>query len=522
MKRQQPPHPRTTPRPVDKKQYIAMMLGLSALLLLLVTVFLFGRWYLTARLNNDPAESTPSSTTGLTEIPTRIPDASVVPERQNGSLSELPDSAFTRGQSVTFGVSDPFGLINPLYCSGDSDEEAVSLLFEPLLRIDREGLQELVLADSVFFDEANHTLKIRLRSDHIWRDGRSVDAKDVVFTYQCLIAPSYDGPLKGRFSDIASVKAGPVEEGMQTVLMTFQPDVHTMNGRLLTVGILKHDYYQVPADRVYEMGLKALPPEGSGSFEWAKSENGLRILTLRDGFAGDILEIRQVPVGSDDKFPLLLAGELDVVRHDWNSRIESRTDRLPGYSLFKANRTELYLLLPPDSGKKGLPADAGARLNLLKTANGQSSSPFTAVDSLVLSFFEGIEANEQQERTAMARLIAKRLEAAGQTVTLDPLNLPELAQRSVSGDFQLMLLPAAADNRLPVYTVLEDTRKGNPVNAIIVARTPQVILTSARLANLTINPFGAPFYANGTTYLDRIANVRILNPDGSRLNKEAP
>ena len=445
-----------------------------------------------------------------------------MPQRQNGSLSELPDAAFTRGRTVTFGVSDPFGLINPLYCSGDSDDEAVSVVFEPLLRIDREGHQELVLADSIIYDETNHTLKIRLRPDHIWRDGRSVDAQDVVFTYQCLIAPSYDGPLKGRFSDVAGIEAGPVEDGMQTVLMTFQPDVHTINDRLLTVGILKHDYYKVPVNRINEMGLKALPPEGSGPYEWTKTENGRRILALRDGYAGDILEIHQVLVGSDDKFPLLQAGELDVVRHDWNSRIDSRTDRLPGYSLFKASRTELYLLLPPEPEKKGLPADAGDRLNLLKTAIDQSASPFPKVDSLSLSFFEGIEATEQQERTAMARLVADRLEAAGQIVTLDPMNLPELAQRSASGDFQLMLLPAAADNRLPTYTVLEDTRQGQPVNAIVMSRKPQIILTSARLANLTINPFGAPFYANNTTYLDRIANVRILNPDGSGLDKEAP
>lgn len=374
MKRQQSPHSRTTGRPVDKKQYMAMMLGLSALLLLLITAFLFGRWYLTARLADDDVKPIPSATGGQTEDPTQIPDASIVPERQNGSLSGLPDSAFTRGRSVTFGVSDPFGLINPLYCSGDADEEAVGLIFEPLLRFDREGRQELILADSIIPDEANKTLKIRLRSDHIWRDGRSVDAMDVVFTYQCLIAPSYDGPLKGRFSDIASIRAGPVEEGLQTVLLTFHPDVHTMNFRLLTVGILKHDYYQVPTDRVYEMGLKALPPEGSGSFEWSKTENGRRILTQRVGFAGDILEITQTWVGSDDKFPLLQAGELDVVRHDWNSRIDSRTNRLPGYSLFKAGRIEFYLLLPPDPQNKGLPADAAARLNLLKTAVGQPAA----------------------------------------------------------------------------------------------------------------------------------------------------
>ncbi len=518
MKKQTPHQPRTTGRPVDKRQFMAMILGLGALLLLLVTAFLYGRWYLSVRLAGETTVTTVSTTTGQQESVERLP---VVPEQLVGNLEDVPEKAFLRGRSIVSAVSDPFGLINPLYSSGDADHEAATLIFEPLIRLDPEGFPEPVLAESMVKDLASGLVKIRLRADHIWRDGRSVNADDVLFTYRCLLSPSYDGPLKGRFSDIQSVEAGPVEDGLQTVLFTFHADVHAFSDRLFTVGILKHDYYQVPEDKVYEMGLMALPPEGSGPYAWTRTENGRRVLNLREGFAGDIQEITQLVVGSDEKYPMLMAGELDMVRHDWNSRINSRIDRLPGYSLFRTGRIELYLLTPPDRSAKGLPEDAADLLMLLNTATGQSSGRLIGGESLALSYFSGIEETEQRERTAMARLIADRLEAAGQPVTLDPMNLPDLAQRVADGNFQLMLMPAAADNRLPEYAVLEDTRDGQPVNAVVASRRIQVILASARLADLTVNPNGAPFSAYEMTCTDWIANVRILNRDGSRLSEES-
>jgi hypothetical protein len=447
---------------------------------------------------------------------------SPVPDRQNGNLSDLPDRAFDRGRTVTIGVSDPFGLINPLYFTGDSDEDAVSLIFEPLLRLGQNGEPELVLASELLEDPQKSTLTVRLRDDHIWRDGRSVNAADVVFTYQCLISPSYDGPLVGRFKEIKSVASGPKDNSGPSVVFTFQPGVGEPDLSLLTVGIVKSDYYQVPADRVYEMGRKALPPEGSGAFQWTDTHGGRRTLTLRDGYAGDVQTVEQVLVGADDKYPMLLNGDLDLVRHDWNARIDARTERLMGYSLFKAERNEFYLLTSPNREKSGLPTEDGAIQDLLEAAAGQSSGPLKTRGALTLHYFSGIDSADNLARTSLARSIADRLSAAGQPVSLESLTLPGLAELAMSDDFGLMLLPAAADNRLPAWTVLKSAAQDHAANAIVVSKHLQIILVSARLANLTINPYGAPFSANACTYTDRIANVRILDKEGVYLMKEEP
>lgn len=498
-----------------------MMIGLGIMLIALVIGFLAIRQMLADRLASPTTEGRSSqdstATAGSIEATEVLPP---VPERQNGSLSCLPDTAFARRQTVTVGVSDPFGLINPLYSTGDADDDAVALLFEPLLRLDQEGKPDLILAQELVPDLQKRTLSILLRPDHIWRDGRAVNATDVAFTYQCLLSASYDGPLKGRFADIQSVTASPKKDAVQSVVFTFKPGVTAFDYALLTVGILKSDYYAVPADKVYEIGRKALPPEGSGAFQWRNTADGKRTLVCREGYAGDIRTVTQVEVGSDDKYPLLLNGELDLVRHDWNARIESRTDRLLGYSFFKASQNDLYLMTAPDARKNGLPADPAEIRSLLLAAAGQTGIRLTSASTLTMQYFTGIEATEAKSRTAYATQIADRLRAAGQPVTLVPLSLPKLAENASNGSFQLMLLPAAADNRLPEWTVLKETRPDRTVNATVISAHPQIILVSARLANLTINPFGAPFAASSHTFTDRIANVRILNQDGSYLMKE--
>jgi hypothetical protein len=501
------------------------MLGLGFLLLTLVIGFLIVRPLLSEQLNKGMTEDQRNSSVTIAESLKPSESIPTVPERQNGSIGELPNGAFARGQSITIGISDPFGFINPLYESGDADQDAIALIFEPLLRLNQDGTPDLILAEELIPDLQKRTLTVHLKPDHIWRDGRAVTAADVVFTYRCLLAPSYDGPLSGRFADILSVTAGANPTKDQTVVFTFQPGIFAIDTdlyNLLTVGILKNDYYAVPTDRIYEMGRKALPPEGSGSFQWVETVANRRLLTCRDGFAGDIRAITQIQVDSDDKYPMLLSGELDLVRHDWNARIESRTNRLLGYAYFKANRIEQYLLTSPDPLKNGLPSTPADIEAILSVSVGPSSIRLKPVKALSLAYFAGIEATDAQAQTAFATIIAARIRAAGQPVDLLPLSWPELADRASIGSFQLLLLPAAANNRLPQRTILHTTRSDRPANAVIVSLQPQIILVSARLANLTINPFGAPFAVTSYTYTDRIANVRILNRDGSYLIEEAP
>lgn len=489
-----------------------------------------------------------ASTEAGTSVSVPTERASGIGSRPDGDLDAVADLAFERGQTITVGVSDAFGPINPLYGGGDADQDAIGLIFEPLLRLGAEGGRELVLAESVKTDTASRTLTVQLRNDHIWRDGRTVSASDVVFTYTCLTASSYDGPLAGRFDDIASVAAGPARDGHETVIFTFRPGVAVFDDSLLTVGILKGDFYSVPFDRVYEMGRRKQPPEGSGAYQWLETRGSRRCIGLREGYAGDIVRIEQVQVGDNDKYDLLQAGELDIVRQDWSERVQSRVSRLPAFAYFDAFRIDQYLLASPDPAANGLSADPAALAALLRTATGQvfgSSSAVTTGSStttagsatagsttagsttaksvavaskpLTLVYFAGLDDTVSRQQTACAELIQGRLVQSGQPVQLQPLSWPELADRASLGTFQLLLLPTASDNRLPRRTVIRSSRSDRPANAAVAFQHPQILLVSARLSGLKVNPNGAPFAASPMTFTDQIASVRILEPDGGLL-----
>lgn len=520
MKSQKPGNQKT--RVYSGVRYALAIAVMTIVLAALVAAFVLLRPLLLAQLaNGKPSlnDATSEIVIAGTIAPTEF--AYGVDDRLNGDLDALPASAFARGQTITVGVSDAFGQINPLYGGGDADQDAISLIFEPLLRINADGKPEPVLAETIMPDLAKRTLTLQLRTDHIWRDGRVVDADDVVFTYRCLLSPSYDGPLAGRFDDIASVAAEMAADGRQTVVMTFRPGIANFDYSLLSVGILKSDYYAVAANQVYEIGRKRLPPEGSGAYQWLETRDTRRILGLRQGFAGEVLRIEQVLVGSDEKYPMLQSGALDIVRHDWSERIQSRVARLPGYAYFDAFRIDQYLLAAPNPAANGLPTDPAAVSALLRTATGLTSAPLATAGSkpFSLAYFTGLEETVSHQLTADAELIKRRLEQAGQPVTLQPLTWPDLADHASLGTFQLLLLPAATDNRLPRQTVMTPTRADHPVNAVVAFQHPQILLVSARLAGLKVNPNGALFAASPLTFTDQIASVRILDADGSALGE---
>lgn len=460
--------------------------------------------------------------------------------RSAGNLADLPAAAFEKGSTITVGVSDAFGQINPLYTGGDADQDAVALIFEPILRIGSEGELELILAASIDPDLPARKLTLKLQPDHIWRDGRVVNAADVVFTYNSLLSPSYDGPLAGRFEDIIAVEAVDAVDDTSIVVMTFAADITDFDYSLLTVGILKHDHYEVPADRVYEMGRRQQTPEGSGPYEWLADGNGKRLLGLREGYAGEIKKIEQLQVASDEKFPLLEAGVLDIVRHDWDERIQSRVGRLPAYAYYDSLRTDQYLLVTPQPAQNGLPADQTYLAELLATASGRKIVPNQITDptetaapdqtmfaadkdeaaaTVRLAYFAEIEDTMIKQQTANAALIKRRLEAGGYSVELQPLSWPELANRASLGTYQLLLLPAATDNRLPRGINLKSNRDSQFINAVIAFEHPEIILVSSRLSGLTFNRYSMPFSASPLTFTDHLADVRLLDAEGNhRIN----
>ena len=151
---------------------------------------------------------------------------STAPTTTENLLAGVPAAALARLDVLKVGVDDDMITVNPLFSTGDGEIAAVNLIFEPLVRVDENGKPVAALASDWLFDAASHSLIFTLRQDHSFQDGRVVAVSDVLFTYQCLLDSSYDGPLRGRLDEIASVSAGQTDDTIQFILADWvqEPD----------------------------------------------------------------------------------------------------------------------------------------------------------------------------------------------------------------------------------------------------------------------------------------------------------
>jgi ABC-type transport system substrate-binding protein len=440
---------------------------------------------------------------------------------------DLPASAYARQDRLLAGVNDRFEQLNPLYATGDGENDAVALVFESLFRIDTSGNAVGQLAKTWQYEPESQILTVVLRPDHTFRDGRVVAAADVVYTYSCLLSNAYDGPLKGRLDSLQQVVPGPDE---QTVLFQFSELTDQPDLRLLTVGILKADYYPYLPDRIFELRDGNLHPEGSGSFYVKEHSENHVVLLLRPGYAGQIrtIEIRQV--ASDAKFRMLQEGQLDVVRNVWDARMQQRALSLPGYRFYPfATSAESYFLVNPRPQPHCLIQRPSQRLAVLLTVDGQALSTLQRLSlaelescELTLYYFQGVDTHVLYDNRAQADQIAASLQTAGLTVTLKAVSWPELAGKAASYDYDLLLLPATANSRLPDQSVLLGSPVQPDASALITGYRQEVFIVCKRLDQLTVNPYGYPFAALAGSWTDRIENIRIRQSEETSLQEESP
>jgi len=80
------------------------------------------------------------------------------------------------------------------------------LIYAGLVRIDTKGGYEPDLAES-WDTPDDHTIVFHLRHGVTFQDGRPLTAKDVLFTYQSMMAPDFPGPKKSGYATVASIEA---------------------------------------------------------------------------------------------------------------------------------------------------------------------------------------------------------------------------------------------------------------------------------------------------------------------------
>jgi peptide/nickel transport system substrate-binding protein len=103
-------------------------------------------------------------------------------------------------------IGDIGGLI-PSLTSDQSSHEVGSLIYDGLVKLDRDLNVAPAMAESWTYSRDCLELTFRLRRDVKWHDGRPFTAEDVVFTYQTMVNPKTPAPFKEGFLLVKDAQA---------------------------------------------------------------------------------------------------------------------------------------------------------------------------------------------------------------------------------------------------------------------------------------------------------------------------
>lgn len=484
---------------------------LGAALVLMVIVLLVLAWSV-RQWQEDITLATTLAVTAATE-----PElADMTDDQVRATLSA---DALAREGHVIVGIDQAINRINPLYAAGRGEQDAVSLIFESLVQFDSAHKAGLELAESYDFDAAGHQIAFTLRTDHYFRDGRAVEARDVAFTYHLLLANSYDGQLKGYFSAITGVAADPDDSRQVTFQLADwvkEPDMVWF-----TIGILKSDAYAVNMAKVYDLGLNTPPPEGSGPFELKDQTAGLATLALRPGFAGEITTVDFQQIDSADQYALLKDGQIDIAYNVWDARLKERLDTLPAYAWKTFDATAAYMLVNRTTGGSSVLQTTEQQDAVLALLAGQDPPENNAdllaelaTNPLICYFYSGIDNIGQNENRRLAEQAMQKLEENGIHLDFEPADWPDLASRALEGRFDVMVIPTPANERLPSSSIMlnraETGAALSTANTIVAATQKDAILVSRRLKQVTFNDYSRPLAVSPLSWTDRIENIRVL------------
>ena len=177
--------------------------------------------------------------------------------KQRLQIVPVPGGQYTEGL-----IGSP-AHINPLYCSlSDADNDISHLIFSSLFKYDVNGRLVNDLADSYQVSADGKTYTIKLRNDARWQNGESLTADDIVFTFNEIVNPAFNSPLRPSFSGVDAAK-----QDEQTVVFTLSENYAPFLS-LLTFGIMPQSAWGQIDPQSAPLAELNLKPIGSGPYEF--------------------------------------------------------------------------------------------------------------------------------------------------------------------------------------------------------------------------------------------------------------
>jgi len=177
-----------------------------------------------------------------------------------------------RGGSLIEGIIGIPRFVNPALAITRADQDAVSLLYSGLLRIDSSGNLVPDIAESITLSEDGTKYDIVIRKDRTFHDGRPVTSRDVIYTIKLVQDPNLKSPLRGNWNNVTITEVGEYE--LQVILTeAYSPFMEN-----LTLGIMpQHIWSTLPIEQL-PFSQYNTEPIGSGPFsikQIKRSSSGL-------------------------------------------------------------------------------------------------------------------------------------------------------------------------------------------------------------------------------------------------------
>jgi len=168
-------------------------------------------------------------------------------------------------QTIRVGLDVDAGTLDPRLARDTSAYRVADLIYDGLVRLSPDLKPEPNLAQS-WENPDPQTWIFQLREGVAFHDGSPLTADDVVFTYQTLLKPELNAPLRGLFTPIAKIEAVDPRTVKFTLSAPYSPLLS-----YLEMGIVPKKAVEGGADL-------SLKPIGTGPMKLARWDRGSRIV----------------------------------------------------------------------------------------------------------------------------------------------------------------------------------------------------------------------------------------------------
>jgi peptide/nickel transport system substrate-binding protein len=182
------------------------------------------------------------------------------------------------GGSVTEAVAGQIGPLNPLFETGQNDQDVDSLIYQGLTTVNSSQDVVPLLASGWKVSGNGLTYTVQLRQDVRWADGAPFTAGDVVFTYHLLQNPAYAGSGSDVWRDVQVQQLN--HHAVQFTLVA----PNAAFPETLRQGIIpEHIFSDIAASRIEGDAHSEAEAFGTGPFRVRSiSQNGERVTLVRN------------------------------------------------------------------------------------------------------------------------------------------------------------------------------------------------------------------------------------------------